>query len=219
MVRFIKPFAMKKEVNLYWGVTLLIFLVASCTKDSITDSQDSASSDRDQSTVIKAEELTYTTYFIPAGSHYCTISTLKSVKTSEMKFAVKFDSSAIYTTKDPLNQSDINKLYGFSEGFNNQYNSARFGWSWYNKKLNIFAYVYKRGVRAQKRITSVAIGREHTFSIKVSGASYIFTINGISATMARGLSTATASGYQQYPYFGGDEVAPHNVTILIRNLN
>jgi hypothetical protein len=197
--------------------SMLVF--ASCTKDSISDLPEPVSPDRDQSTTVKAEELTYTTYFIPAGSHYCTTSTLKSVKTSEMRFAVKFDSSAIYKTVDPLNQSDINKLYGFSEGLNNQYNSARFGWSWYNNRLNIFAYVYKRGVRAQKRITSVAIGREHTFSIKVSGASYIFTINGISATMARGLSTATASGYQQYPYFGGDEVAPHNVTILIRNLN
>lgn len=197
---------------------LAIILFTSCTKDTFTDIQEPAPPDRNQSTTPRVEEPVYTTYFIPAGSHYCTTSTILPVKTSEMKFAVKFDSSAIYTTIDPLNQSDINKLYGFSEGFNNQYNSARFGWSWYNKRLNIFAYVYKKGVRAQKRITSVAIGKEHTFSIKVSGSSYIFTINGITATLGRGLSTATASGYQQYPYFGGDEAAPHDVTILIRNL-
>jgi len=209
---------MKKNFSIYLAGIIALVLFASCTKDSLSEPKVSSMPDRDLSTGIKAEELTYTTYFIPAGSHYCTTSTIKPVNTSEMKFAVKFDSSAIYTTIDPLNQSDINKLYGFSEGFNNQYNSARFGWSWYNKRLNIFAYVYKKGVRAQKKITSVAIGKEHTFSIKVSGSSYIFTINGITATLGRGLSTATASGYQQYPYFGGDEVAPHNVTILIRNL-
>ncbi len=206
---------MKKDSGFLVTAFLIISLFASCSKD-LRD--DTASPQRDETVTPRVEEPVYTTYFIPAGSHYCTTSTLKSVKTSEMKFAAKFDSSAIYTTIDPLNQSDINKLYGFSEGLSNQYNSARFGWSWYNKRLNIFAYVYKKGVRSQKKITSVAIGKEHTFSIRVSGSNYIFTINGISATLGRGLSTATASGYQQYPYFGGDEVAPHNVTILIRNL-
>lgn len=209
---------MKKNFSFYFATLLVLFLFGSCTKDSMTEIVDPASPDRDNTIAQKAAELTYTTYFIPAGSHFCTTSTLLAVKTSEMKFAAKFDSSAKYTTIDPLNQSDINKLYGFSEGLSNQYNSARFGWSWYNNRLNIFAYVYKRGVRSQKRMTSVALGKEYTFSIRVSGSSYIFTVNGVSATLGRGVSTATASGYQQYPYFGGDEVAPHDVTILIRNL-
>jgi hypothetical protein len=32
---------------------------------------------------------------------------------------------------------------GFSEGLNNQYNSARIGW-WLNGQLQLFAYVYVR---------------------------------------------------------------------------
>jgi hypothetical protein len=207
---------MKKELSFYLAFVLVLF--ASCTKETITDLPDSASPNRENSTSMRAGDLIYTTYLIPAGSHYANNSTLKSVKTSEMKFAVKFDSSAIYTTIAPINQSDINKLYGFSEGFNNQYNSARIGWNWYLGKLNLYAYVYKKGVRTFKKITSVAIGAEHNCSIRVSGTNYIFTVNGISITLGRALKTSTASGYQQYPYFGGDEVAPHNITILIRNL-
>lgn len=208
-----------KKFKLPSGIACLaILFFISCSKETVTDLKDTAVPDRNQSTSGKAGELIYTTYLIPAGSHYSNNSTLKAVKTSEMKFAVKFDSSAIYTTINPLNQGDINKLYGFSEGYNNQYNSARIGWNWNLGKLNLFAYVYKKGVRSFKKITSVAIGAEHTCSIKVSGASYIFTVNGISVTLSRALTTATASGYQQYPYFGGDEVAPHNITILIRNL-
>lgn len=208
-----------KKLNFLSGIACLAtILFFSCSKDSLTDFQDPVSPDRDQSTTGRAGELIYTTYLIPAGSHYSNNSTLKSVKTSEMKFAVKFDSSAIYTTLNPLNQGDINKLYGFSEGYNNQYNSARIGWNWNLGKLNLYAYVYNKGVRSFKKITSVAIGAEHSCSIKVSGASYIFTVNGISVTLSRALKTTTASGYQQYPYFGGDEVAPHNITILISNL-
>ena len=29
-------------------------------------------------------------------------------------------------------------------------------------------------------------------------------------------TTAIASGYQQYPYFGGDEVAPRSINIKIK---
>ena len=161
---------------------------------------------------------TFTSYTIQAGNHSCDQSTLKSVKTSEMKFVALFDQSAIYTSVIPGNQYDIHKLYGFSEGFNNQYNSARIGWNWYNEALHLHAYVYNKGVRMYQEIKTVAIGAEIQCSIKVSGSSYIFTVDGTQVTMSRGLSTSSASGYQQYPYFGGDEVAPHKITIKIKNL-
>ena len=135
-----------------------------------------------------------------------------------MKFMVKFDNSAIYQTVDPANQYDINKLWGFSEGINNQYNSARIGWSWNNDALRLYGYVYANGARHYQEITSVTIGSEITCSIKVSGNTYVFTVNGVSINLPRGLSTSQANGYQQYPYFGGDEVAPHRITILIKSL-
>jgi len=36
--------------------------------------------------------------------------------------------------------------------------------------------------------------------------------------MSRASSTATAVGYKLYPYFGGDEAAPHDINIWIKEL-
>jgi len=89
----------------------------------------------------------YNNFTIRQGQHYCDQNGLKSVRTSEMKFMVKFDKSAIYQTLVPENQYDINKLWGFTEGINNQYNSARIGWSWNNNALRLYGYVHANGIR------------------------------------------------------------------------
>ena len=160
----------------------------------------------------------YTVYTIRQGQHYCDQNSIKAVTTSEMKFMAKFDNSAIYQTILPENQYDINKLWGFSEGFDNQYNSARIGWSWNEGALRLYAYSYNRGVRQYQEITPVTIGSEISCSIKIWGDAYIYTVNGVVVTQPRGLSTAQASGFQQYPYFGGDETAPHTISIQLKNL-
>ena len=46
---------------------------------------------------------------------------------------------------------------------------------------------------------------------------YLFTVNEVSISLPRGTSGSQASGYQQYPYFGGHETAPHLITILIKS--
>lgn len=156
-------------------------------------------------------------FIIPQGQHYTTGSNMKAVETTELKFTVKFDSSAVYKTTKPENQYDINKLYGFSDngGQHHQY-SARFGWRWSDGALRLFAYTYNNGVRAEKELGIVPIGSEVQCSIKVAGEVYQFSVNAKTETMLRMSTTATAKGYQLYPYFGGDEAAPHEVRIWIR---
>jgi len=160
----------------------------------------------------------YNNFTIRQGQHYCDQNGLKSVRTSEMKFLVKFDSSAIYQTISSENQYDINKLWGFTEGINNQYNSARIGWSWNNKALRLYGYVHANGVRHYQEITSVTIGSDITCSIKLVDNTYLFTVNSISISLPRGPSSMQANGYQQYPYFGGNETAPHLINIMIKSL-
>jgi len=219
-----------KLVLLTFGFAVL----ASCSKQNIPATDDQEMLSATEGLMAKKDESpslargkkgggdpttsAYSTYTIPAGSHYCDQSTLASVKTSEMKFMVRFNSSAMYTTLNPGNQADINKLWGFSEGYNNQYNSARFGWAWYNNALRLYGYVYNKGVRSHAEVAAIPIGAEVTCSIKVSGSSYIFTANGTSVILSRGLSTTSASGLQQYPYFGGDETAPHLISIELKSL-
>jgi len=157
----------------------------------------------------------YTTYTIAKGQHYCDKRPLKFVTVTEMKFYAKFDQSAVYQTSIPANQADINKLWGFSEGLDNQYNSARIGWGYSNGAVRLYGYVHNKGVRYSKEITTVVIGEDVSCSIKISGSNYVFTAKGISVTLPRGTTATKASGLQQYPYFGGDEVAPQTIKIYI----
>lgn len=159
---------------------------------------------------------TYTTYLIKKGDHYCSPRPLKSVSVTEMKFYAKLNESAIYQTVDPVNQYDVNKLWGFSEGIDNQYNSARIGWGYSDGAIRLYGYIHCKGVRYFQEIITVLPNQEVYCSIKISGNTYILSANGVSVTLPRGTTAPKASGYQQYPYFGGDEVAPQDITILIK---
>lgn len=158
-------------------------------------------------------------YTIQKGNQYCDGNSYRPVQVTEMKFAVRFDSTAIYRTQLPENQYDINKLYGFSDNNadHHQY-SARFGWRWSDNALRLFAYIYNEGTVSSRELTTVPIGSETSCSIKVSGSTYLFTVNGDTTSMPRSATTAKGAGYQLYPYFGGDETAPHQINIWIRDL-
>lgn len=161
----------------------------------------------------------YTTYLIRQGQHFSDNTAYKPVSVSEMKFLARFDSSAVYHSSNPVNQYDINKLYGFSDnGTDHHQFSARIGWRWSDGALRLFAYVYNEGVVSSKEITTVNIGAEVSCSIKASGSRYIFSVNEHVVEVLRLGKTLKGEGYQLYPYFGGDEPAPHEIRIQIKQL-
>jgi hypothetical protein len=158
-------------------------------------------------------------YTIFKGQQYCDKNPYELVNYQQLSFIAKFDSSAIYQTIKPLNQHDINKLYGF--GDNNAPHhvfSARFGWRWKDNALSLFAYIYNNSIMREKQLGTISIGSENKCSIKVDKDTYVFTLNGKETIMPRESTTATAQGRKLYPYFGGDEVAPHNIYIWIKEL-
>ena len=162
---------------------------------------------------------TFTNYTIKQGNQFCDQSTFSAVEYSELKFVVKFDSSAIYTTLDPSNQYDINKLYGFSDNnSDHQKFSARFGWRWSDKALHIFAYVYNYSILIWKELGTVQIGQENTCSVRVLDQQYVFSLNKITDTLHRSSTTTAGVGYKLFPYFGGNELAPHDIEIKIKEL-
>ena len=161
---------------------------------------------------------TFTEYKIAEGSHYCNLSAVTPINRTQMLFKVRFDSSAIYTTVDPQNQYDINKLYGFSEGYDPHVNSARIGWSYNNGKLRLYAYVYNNGVRLSREICAVNLFETINCAILVKNDQYEFSVNGVQVQLSRALSGSLTNGYQLFPYFGGDETAPHPISIWIKDL-
>jgi hypothetical protein len=168
-------------------------------------------------TATNQPETGLTTYVIPAGEHYCSQSEYRKMNVSSIKFRARFDSSAIYETKAKNNQADINKLYGISDcGSSHQTNSARFGWVWNNNRLEIWAYIYADGQRQFRFVDSVSLNEFHQYEIAFTDSSYVFKVNN-SVELPRGCKSE-ADGYKLYPYFGGDEAAPHEVTIVIEDL-
>jgi hypothetical protein len=162
----------------------------------------------------------FTKYTISKGAHYATNNAYKLIETNELLFIVKFDSTAIYQSISAENQYDINKLYGFSDNNAHHHNySARFGWSWNKGALRLYGYIYNESKVSSQELAAIPIGTEVRCAIKVTGATYLFYVNDqLAASMPRKATTTKASGYLLYPYFGGDEVAPHNVNIWIKNL-
>ena len=204
---------MKKKLII---ISLAVFSLAACTKsvDNIISSipvKSPVAAIANYSEFIK--------YTILKGGQYCDKSIYQAVKYDQLSFIVKFDSSAIYKTVNPENQNDINKLFGFSDNNAAHHEfSARFGWRWSNNALRLFGYIYNNSVMSNRELGTVAISSENNCSIKVSDSTYIFTVNNRSVTMPRASKTAEAEGYKLYPYFGGDEMAPHAISIWIKEL-
>jgi hypothetical protein len=204
------PIEMKMKLKPLLFAALSFLLLASCKKslqDMVNERIEGHNTGK------------FVDYLITAGGHSSDKNTYKPVTTSEMKFVVKFDSSAIYQSVIPDNQLDINKLYGFSDNNQDHHQfSARIGWRWYNNQLELFGYVYNNGAFTAKYITSVPLNQEIGCSIQVQGNSYLLTANGITVSMVRAATTDQGMGYQLYPYFGGDEAAPHDIKIQVKNL-
>ena len=158
-------------------------------------------------------------YTIRAGDHYCDKNVFLQTNYNELKFLVRFDSSCIYQTAAAANQLDINKLYGFADNnSDHQQFSARIGWRWSNNALRLFAYIYNNGVVSSEELAAVNIDSEILCSIGIDPTHYIFKVNNIDKTFPRFSTTATAIGYHLYPYFGGDEAAPHDIRIWIKEI-
>lgn len=155
-------------------------------------------------------------YIIKEGEHESN-RTPKSFNNNVMSFAAKFDKSAVYQTQIEENQADINKLMGFSDcNDHHQTNSARFGWRWYNNQLEIHAYCYVNGDRVIQYITSVPLDKMNDYQIEIIDNKYIFTVNNTARVEVN--KNANCSGginYMLFPYFGGDETAPHDISVTV----
>jgi hypothetical protein len=157
-------------------------------------------------------------YVIPSGEHSALQSSYEPMKVSSIRFNALFNNSAIYKTIDEKNQGDINKLYGVSDcNSAHQTNSARFGWRWFSNKLEIWAYAYINTERKYTFITAVALNTANAYELSFTSDSYVFKVNDTKVKLPRSCQNE-ANGYKLYPYFGGDETAPHQITIRIEDI-
>lgn len=156
------------------------------------------------------------TYLIKQGNHFCELNGPKLMIDPVIHATVTFDSSAIYTSQDAVNQGDVNKLIGFSDcNANHQENSARLGWSWTGKKIALYAYAYSNKVRFIKTLGTVDVNQSFPCSVRAGAGYYYFTVNNHVDSLVRSCSGYSGYRYKLFPYFGGDEAAPHDVRIVV----
>lgn len=159
----------------------------------------------------------YESFIIPEGTHQGNFP-IQLLEGNNLSFTAIFDESAIYETIDPVNQYDINKLMGFAECNDHHHtNSARFGWRYLEGNLEIHSYVYNHGTWTNQFLGNVSLNEPHHFSIQLLNRQYSFTLdNNPSVILERTNKCERGAYYMLFPYFGGDEVAPHNITIKIK---
>lgn len=125
----------------------------------------------------------------------------------------------------PKNFDQINKLYGFSEGFHH-WNSARIGWRCIDGvNIELFAYAYVNGERIQKQMIKVRVEDTILCCIQKKIGKYVFKanqLNGQSITVSIDIprkftfySLFKLFIYRLYPYFGGAIPAPQNMSICV----
>ena len=170
----------------------------------------------------KIDENGFKTYTISKGSHYSDGKIDKlwgnDNRKNSWNWEVIFDSTAIYQTSNPLNQLDVNKLLGFSDcGDHHSTTSHRIGWR-YNNGLELLSYNRLDGNFLFQPISTININEVINIEMSFADENYIICIDGICDTMQRNCSSWTGRKYTLWPYFGGNETAPHDIKIKIKSI-
>ncbi len=158
-------------------------------------------------------------FIIKKGTHYSneTVFKLKNFfnNNNTLQYQVTFDDSCIYELPKE-DQEDINKLFGFSIGFNHHKDSARFGWFYQDNTIHLYAYVYDNGVRRSKLIKNLDLNTQYVLTLVDEGDNWVFSVDdgwSVIGNVKIPKSCKFKWGYKLWPYFGGNNPAPHDITI------
>lgn len=139
-------------------------------------------------------------------------------KMKVIRYDVYFTDTCRYDLNN-TDQEDINKLFGIGYLPHHHSNSVRFGWNYskHSDSIRIYAYWYRDALRYSKLLGDVKVGMWHTYIIMPSVKSHNLQVigRGIACTVP---VPGSRYGYHLGPYFGGNQKAPHDMTIMMRKL-
>ena len=177
---------------------LILLLLVSCSKE--------------------VDDFGFRVYTIPAGEH-SSGSFLNHPDNSRISFQFVLDNSAYYETEIPENQYDVNKIYGMSDfGLRHQKYSIRLGWRYINNELQLCWLRHEEGRHSSATIRAIEPGVIYNATIDIKTFFYVIVIDN-DTTMVRRRPEGNwglVRRYYLYPYFGGNEYAPHDITIKIK---
>jgi hypothetical protein len=151
-------------------------------------------------------------YVIEAGQHNST-SKIRAKIGERVDFTFTFDPTHFYY--DELPTLDINKLYGLT-GLNIHKNSARFGWRDNDGIIEVFAYWYKNGVRGFELLGTADMFEKNYYHVAMTGKQYRWVFKDREFIVPDTKNVLTVA--RSWPYFGGNEPAPHRMSFIIHEL-
>jgi hypothetical protein len=135
-------------------------------------------------------------------------------------YLVCFEDNCQYDIGMP-DQLDVNKLIGFSLSSNHHDNSVRFGWRSHGDNIVIYSYSYTQGSRIVKEIGSVKLGEEFVVYLRQEGKDFVYgfhTQNAKPREFRLKMPDNVRPTYMLWPYFGGNQTAPHRMKISLSQL-
>jgi hypothetical protein len=161
-------------------------------------------------------------YTINADAHYCNQRWLSMVFSNTISFQASFDSNCLYdnSTFPDWEKESINKLWGLNNGFSED-NSARFGWRCLDgENIQLLAYCHLGGPYTKPSTGDIVIGQVkpgEIFTGKIILGNYFYGFIFNDGPQINVASPAKPSWikFQDYPYFGGQMVAPHFMSLNI----
>ena len=160
----------------------------------------------------------YKSYHIKSGNHSCVESKIAFSSYSQ-KINFKFTPSCVYDEK-LLVSTGWNKLWGFSAMFNHQ-NSLRIGWRCYTptNQFYLCLYAYVNSNRIEIPVGNIKQALQECYAeLWWASNTYYVKIDGMTVSTPQPNKPSSWLTFQQYPYFGGDGVAPYDMEILIKKL-
>jgi len=176
---------------------ILLFLV-SCTKE--------------------IDDLGFRVYTIPVGEH-SSGSFINHPNDSKISFQFILDESAYYETEIPENQHDVNKIYGMSDfGVRHHKYSIRLGWRYIENNLELCWLRHEDGIHSSATIKIIQPDVIYNATIDIKTFYYVIVIDNDTTLVRRRPegNWGLIRRYYLYPYFGGNEYAPHDITIKIK---
>lgn len=151
------------------------------------------------------------------------------IGTTEETYKVKFSKECLYTPIDWEN--DWNKLCGWSYGMHHK-NSIRVCWRPqmvdgldFNNQLTgnieLCIYVYENSVRLiSEKTLVVGAEKEYEFTLKhnIFDNSIVLNFPQLGNGTSMRYTTKPSWGYRLFPYFGGNNPAPHDMSIELERL-
>jgi len=168
-------------------------------------------------------------YTIKKGSHSSGFRFCPVISKKQEVMIVKFDWTCAYLIPGK-DQKDWNKLFGWSY-LAHQNNSVRWGWRYTPLEgvvpravipngIQIAPYLHSQGsIIFPKEWIDVPIGKEIELGIHDMNDCFLFTADSQKIIVPYSGIKKFPIGYKLYPYFGGNQTAPHDVSVWMKKVS